>query len=543
MSGGAIQQEASTGQSTPAGNTALVRIERFEVTGNTLLAPELVDKALEPFKGNDRSYSDIQMALEALEGEYRKAGYSAVHVVTPEQEITGGVIRFQVIETVIGQVTIQGNKYYDKENIRSALPALIEGSTPSARKLSGNIQLANQNPTRQVDVVLALGKEDDTVDANVNIADSSPRKFYVTLDNTGSATTGMYRAGIFFQHNNLFNRDHAMTLSYVTSPDKHLRDVTQLTASYRLPLYGLGDSVDFIAARADTNAGSSPVVGGLTLTFHGKGNVYGVHYNHYLPRQGDYTSSITAGLDYKAYYNNCTLAGVTCSSVPDITLIPVTLSYSGTLTRPTRLLNYSASLSRNLPGGTRGGQSVFFAARNNGLAMGSGGIGAPADYTVARLNGSLAGALPQDWQYRLAANIQYTNQALLAYESMGLAGATSVRGFTEREVSNDRGYVLNLELYTPEMAPKLHMDDASLRFLGFVDYGNGSKVLLPGEAAFVGGVNLAQQVTSSVGGGFRYAYRKNVTAQFDLAKVTHAGESTTTKVGDYRGHISLMVSW
>lgn len=509
----------------PNGNTALVRIEHFKIEGNTLLDPGLIARVLEPYKGDNRGYADIQRALEALEGEYRKAGYSAVHVVTPEQEVAKGTITFQVIETKVGKVTLKGNKFYDKTNIRNALPALVEGYTPSARELSQNIRLANENPTRQMDVVLALGEEDNTVDATVNVQDSSPRKFFITLDNTGSATTGMYRTGVGFQHNNLFNRDQAMTLNYVTSPD-HVKDVTQLSASYRMPLYSVGDSIDLIVAHSDTNAGTSPIVGGFLLTFSGKGDVYGVHYNHYLPRQGDYASKIIAGLDYRSYLNNCSLAGTVCAGVPDMVVFPLTLSYGGTLTKPTRIIDYSASIVHNLPGGTSGGPGVFNSART----------GAKADYTLMRFNGSLAGALPQDWQYRVAGNLQYTQDALVSYESFGLVGANAVRGFTEREVSNDEGYVLNFELYSPELATKLHFQDGSFRLLGFVDQGQGSKVLLPGEA-------MVRNQVGSYGAGFRYAYGKNVTASFDLAWVTAAGGSTTTQIGDHRGQVAVMVNW
>lgn len=152
---------------TDDNGNALIRIDRFLIKGNTLLNPALLERLVEPYKGRNRSYTDIQLALEAIEGAYRNAGYSAVHVVTPEQEITDGTITLQVVETVIGKVILKGNKYYDKKNIRNALPALSEGSTPNARALSRNIRLANENPTRQIDVVLAVGDEDSTVDANV----------------------------------------------------------------------------------------------------------------------------------------------------------------------------------------------------------------------------------------------------------------------------------------------------------------------------------------------------------------------------------------
>jgi hemolysin activation/secretion protein len=516
-----------------AGNSPLVRIDRFIVKGNTLLDAGLIERLLAPYQGDTKSYSDIQHALESLEGAYRSAGYSAVHVVTPEQEITEGLVTLQVIESMIGKVTLNGNEHYDKANIRNALPALSEGFTPSARALSENIRLANENPTRQIDVVLALGEEENTIDARVNVQDSSPRKVFLTLDNTGNQGTGMYRAGVGLQHNNLFNRDHAATFNYVTSPN-HVNDVTQLSASYRLPLYSVGDSIDLIAAYSDTNAGTTSTVAG-PLSFSGKGRVYSARYNHYLPRRGEYTSKVIAGIDHRAYINECSLGvfgAAGCGSAAfDVTVHPASLAYNGTLTRPTYIADFTTTLLRNIAGGPQGRAFDFNAVRPSP----AGGEGAEANYAILRLNGSLAGVLPQDWQYRLAGSAQYTHDALVSGESFGVVGANAVRGFLEREMySSDKGYVLNAELYSPELAQDLKMTNGSFRLLGFVDHGNGWNTPLAGDT-------IARNKAASVGAGFRFSYGKNLAARLDYARVTEA--SGTSKTGDRRGHISVMATW
>lgn len=516
------------------GNTALIRIEHFRVEGNTLLDAGLIERLLAPHTGDARSYTDIQLALEDLEGAYRSAGYSAVHVSTPEQEIADGTVTLQVTETIIGKVVVKDNRHYDKVNIRNALPALHEGRTPSARELSENIRLANENPTRHLDVVLAVGDADNTVDAEVNVQDSSPHKVFVTLDNTGNQSTGKYRAGVGYQHNNLFNRDQAATFNYITSPD-HINSVTQLSASYRMPLYTVGDSIDLIAARSDTNAGTTAIVGG-SLAFSGKGNVFGAHYNHYLARQGDYTSKIIAGLDYRAYFNNCSLnltgmAATGCgASGNDLTVHPVSLTYAGTLSRPAFVSDFAAAIVQNVPGGQRGGSADFNAYRPSASGIGR----APADYTIFRSNGSLTGILPQDWQYRIAGNMQYTRDALVAYEGLSLVGANAVRGFAESEVRNDKGYFINLEFYTPELASHLHLQNSSLRFLGFIDHARGWKVPLPGE-------QMVRDSVGSAGLGLRCSWDKNTTIKFDWARVLDAGGSS--RAGDSRGQISMMASW
>jgi hemolysin activation/secretion protein len=342
----------------------------------------------------------------------------------------------------------------------------------------------------------------------------------------------MYRTGIGYQHNNLFNRDHAATFNYSTSPS-NASNVTQLSVSYRLPIYSLGDSIDMIAAYSDTNAGTTSTVAG-PLSFSGKGYVYSARYNHYLPRQGDYTSKIVAGFDHREYLNNCSLGAFGAAGCGpaafDITVQPISLTYGGTLTKPAHVTDFSATLVRNLPGGSRGSAADF----NNVRPSPVGGAGAKADYTILRLNGSFSGVLPESWQYRFAANAQYTADALVSGESFGLTGANTVRGFLEREASSDKGYVLNAELYTPELAAKLDMRGSSLRLLGFIDHSDGQVVPLAGEAA-------TRTTAGSVGAGLRFAYGKNLVAKFDWARVTNGAGNRVA--GSNRGHVSMVASW
>lgn len=108
-------------------------IVRFQVEGNTLLPAERVQALVAPFVGRGRVYGDVQMALEALEGEFRRVGYGTVQVYVPEQELTSGVVRLQVTESVVGKVTLAGNKFFNDANVRASLRQLREGEPPNTR--------------------------------------------------------------------------------------------------------------------------------------------------------------------------------------------------------------------------------------------------------------------------------------------------------------------------------------------------------------------------------------------------------------------------
>lgn len=515
---------------TPAAaqtETQKFAVQRYEVKGNTLLASALIDETLRPYTGQSREYGDLQRALEALELLYRKAGYSAVQVYVPEQELTGGTIRLEVTEARLSAITIVGAEHFDEQNIRNSVPALRAGVSPNATDISANVQLANENPAKQIEVVLRAGEAEGEVNSDVRVTDAPPSKWFVTADNTGNEQTGNWRTGIGFQHANLFNRDHVVTLNYSTSPEKS-GDVAIMSASYRLPLYTQGHSIDVIVAKSDVNAGTTATVAG-PLSFSGKGDIAAVRYNWLLPRRGVYTHRVIFGADYKAFRNSCTLgsfgaAGCGSAGV-DITDRPVSASYAGQWTEPRSSTDFSVGYARNIPGIGNGRGSDFAAARPSPIGQG----GADSRFSIVRATASHIRALEGDVQIRFAAVGQYTRDALIAPEQLGIAGSTSVRGFLEREVARDVGYFINVEVYTPDWAAASGLP-GNLRGVGFYDRGTARNNALPGETA-------QQETIASIGAGLRWNLQRNATVRFDVARVMQG--SLTRPADRYRGHVNV----
>lgn len=507
-------------------------IDRFRIEGNTLLKPDEIAAVLKPFTGKQRDYDDVRGAIEALRQRYRAAGFSVVWVVAPEQELDRGVVTLRVIEGRIGKVTIAGNRFFDDANIRASLPALKEGVSPRAGDISANAQLANENPAKQVDVVLRPGEKPGVVDATVDVIDVRPLKAFLTFDNTGNPQTGDFRLGVGVQNANLFNSDDVGTFNYVTSPGKE-NQVSLYSGSYRVPLYSRGDSMDFIVANSDVSAGTAQTVAG-PLTFSGKGAVYGVRYNQLLERRGEYSHRIVYGLDYRAYENDCTLgnfgaAGCGPAAV-NITVRPVSVAYSGNWSRPGRISDFYVVLSHNIPGGVNGQQSDFNAARPSPI----GGEGAPSQYTILRFGASVVNAFESNWQVRAALNAQYSADALVAGEQFSITGATAVRGFLEREIVRDTGYFGNLELYSPNLSGTLVPGNGNVRGLLFYDIGRAANNPLAGETS--------QPVSiASVGAGVRWNIERDFNLRFDLARVMDGGG--IERAGALRGHISVYVGF
>lgn len=544
-------------------------IQRFQIEGNTLLPPTDADALVAPFTGAQRNYGDVQKALEALEGAYRSRGYGTVQVYVPEQELTQGVVRLLVTEGVIGKISILGNKFFDNDNIRATLPGLQEGKAPNMRQLSENIQLANEDPAKQVEVTLGVGEEEGKVDAKVNVADENPEKFLVTLDNTGTSATGKLRAGFAYQNANVGNRDQVMTLAYTGSPDQPTSvKVDVFSFAYRVPFYGIGDSIDVIYGKSSVNTPSAQATG---FAINGKGDVFGLRWNHYFSRRGEYTSKLIAGLDQKYINTRCTnpATGAPFDINPPVpvnsactpyTVRPLSLTYTGQRQSPGQIVDYSLGFYQNWALGTQYAYTTANGAAGTGRysVMNSDGNGVnqratPDNFNYVKLSFSYLRALSDDWAVRAAFSGQYANTPLPSSEQFGIAGSAAVRGFNERAVAMDKGFFVNLEVYSPELANGFRLP-GSLKAVGFYDFGR-SYNYLGSRSADLGQGPFEKAGIASVGAGLRYSMGKDVSVRFDLATVVDAGPANvvpgttatapanTESRGDWRGHFAVQLAF
>lgn len=517
-------------------------ITRFQVEGNSLLPADEVARLVAPMVGQNSVYGDIQKVLEALENAYRNAGYNAVQVYVPEQELTSGVVRIQVTEGTVGNITVTGNKYFSEQNIRASLPQLQSGKPPNLRKISEAVQLSNDNPAKQINVALGSGDDEGKIDAEVKVVDNNPLRVFLTADNTGVAATGHWRTGVAIQHANLFDRDQSGTLAYTTSPDSPSGvKVDVYSIGYRIPLYGIGDSLDFIYGKSSVNSpSSSPTLGGL-LGFTGKGDIYGLRWNHFFARQGETSAKLVFGIDYKKIDSRCSFGGVEFSIAPPTppvascvpyTTAPLSVTYSSQTRSVGQSIDYNIGIARNWATGTAYTNTTSDGRTDRYSYLTPGSRNTVDDFIILRGGASIFKGFGNDWQMRIAGTAQYAKDPLVSAEQFGLAGSTAVRGFTERAVSADGGLVVNAEIYTPELLPK-----GSLRLLAFYDVGRGYN-------NNVGNSGIPSSLTvSSMGVGARYVYGRDFNIKLDVGRVGNPGNSATEKRGDLNAHVSASLGF
>ena len=502
-----------------------LNVQGFELAGNTLLPEAALAQLLDAYKG-PATLQRLRDAAAAVQDQYRKAGYGGVVAFLPEQKPKEGVVRIRVVEGKLSKVEVVSNQQFSSENIRASLPALVEGRTPDVRLIDAQIQIANESPAKNVQVLLQPGVEIGSVAARVTVAEQPVQRFSTRVDNTGSERTGRWRVALGWQHANVAGADQVFSAEVQTAPEQP-KAVAVASAAWRIPLYTQAMAIDVYAAGSDVDAGKTGTAAG-DLSFSGRGSIVGARATRYLPRFANIDQRASLGLELREYLNNCAIAGLpdgACGSAgASVSVQPLALQYTAQAVGEVRA-GLSLTLQHNLASGGRHGSAADFEASRHG---------ARPRYTVWRAAGQAALPVAEMGSLALRASAQYSKGALISGELFGLGGSQSVRGFEERELGGDSGVQATLEFLGNALSWSA-LKQGELRWLLFADGGVVSNrqgdPCLPGQSR----CHLA-----SMGAGLRLNTQQ-LQLRLDLARALNRAVSTGN--GDMRVHAGLAYSF
>lgn len=500
----------------------LIEIRRFTVEGENPLSEQETQAILAPHLGRHTSLSTIEAAAIALETVLRERGYSFHRVILPAQRPTEGEVKLQVLQFSLAEVAVTGNRHFSSDNILRSLPGLEPGRPPDLRQLSRQLSLANEHPSKRMTVNIKESQKPNHLDAEVRVTDVPSMQSFLAftggtrdVDNTINHNTGYTRLTLGHQQSNLFDLDHALTLTVTTSPD-HVSDVMQLGAFYWLPLYGYNTSLSAFWSRSDVDTGTVGV-GGQSFSVSGRGEFWGLRATYALPKFGQVSQHASLGFEDRFFKSDIGFQGAPALN-PNVGSRPLSLRYLARAEDIDWGIGGYLEYLVNLDGGRANDDTSY----NNARA------GARRGWDAWRYGLDANRALGGGWNFVGRLRGQYTNDPLIPGEQFGVGGVSTVRGLRERETTGDRGHVLNLEIHAPAL---------SWGISPFVFYDAGERR----HVTPIAGIPTSDSV-ASVGVGARWSWERQLEVSVTLASVLNSvslGTAPATDSGHTKFNFSL----
>jgi len=502
----------------PNGAPAIIGLQVIDIP---LLAGAEFDAVVQPYFDRPLTGKAIKQLQREIILYCRNHDRPLVDVILPEQPIDNAVLYLVFLESRVGKVTIEGNKWFSEDSIRKDL-RLQPGDRVSSGRLLDDLDWLNRNPFRQVNVRFKQGEELGQTDLSLSVEDRFPVRFYGGFENSGTRFSGDNRLLAGFNYGNLFGLGHQINYQYTT--DLEFKFVKANSASYVAPL-PWRHTLTLLGSYVDAKADFGEVAPGTESS--GQSAQGSLRYVMPLPDIGKLREDFTLGFDFKRSNNDIEFGGQSSTATD------------------THILQFQAGYSSVLE--DRWGQTSFglegyyspgdLTSKNSDEAFELLRPVSQANYFYGRVSLERITRLPYDMALIVRGFGQVASDRLLPSEELGLGGARTIRGYDVRLVNGDSGFLLNAELRSPAIRlfsrASSKLGDDYLQLLGFFDYGTVRIAdVLPDERETTS--------LSSIGVGLRYSFRKNLSFQFDYGFQLREKELSEDHS---RGHIAMLMSF
>lgn len=453
---------------------------------------------------------------------YRSVDHPVVDVFAPEQDVTDGVLQLVVIEAKIGEKKVEGNRWFGSKTLIDEI-RLKSGDYINARTLLSDLDWINRNPFRSVNLIYSRGENLGTTDLVLQTQDRFPLRVFTGYENTGNQLTGLDRYLAGFNWGDAFGLGQQVNYQYTTSGD--FSSFRAHSGGYIVPL-PWRHIVGIYGGYAESSALDSTSL----LRLKGRGWQTSGRYTVPLPGSSALVHEAFTGFDFKVSNNNLDFGGDSVyKSATDIDQF---------------VFGYNFSLTDNW-GATNGGFTTYYSpgdlsGANHNSVFDQARAGAKSAYTYTLFTLERVTKLPFGFTWDLRGTAQLANENLLGSEQLGLGGFSTVRGYEEREVNGDQGWIINNEIRTPPVSlvhlfTKSNAVQDSLQFLFFWDYGTVSNVVKqPGESA--------NTTLTSIGPGVRYKINTYASLRFDYGFQLKDSGVANNNDGSY-GHLAFLLSY
>ncbi len=405
----------------------VVTVRRFVFKGNTLLTESQLSQILSGQLGLPLSFGALEALVAQVAQAYRDQGW-VVRAFLPEQDIVGGEVQIQIVESKLGQIVIEGE--LPPSLSESKLKRIIQAQQAVGAFLNGlsldrGLLIADDISGANVSAKMVEGQQHAQTDLLLQVSKRPWHESNLGLDNSGSRSTGSNRASAMVSLNNIGAAGAVLSAQVAkTEGTRYVR----LGFTVPLGVQGLKLGVN----RSHMNYQVLNV--GKDLEALGTSSTTGVDLSYPLVRSRVQNVYATVGMDDKAFTNYA--AGMLASKYG------------------TRVLSLSLLGNRLDDWGFAGGSSTW------SLTYGSGFLnlaGSPNEDSLAkdanpggsyrklRYSAGHEQFLSSKWSLYGSFSGQWANKNLDSSEKLVLGGNNGIRAYGPSEAGGANGHILNME--------------------------------------------------------------------------------------------------
>ena len=419
-------------------DTKGVFVNSIEVAPSSVLSQEEVNQIIQPIVGKNVFISDIQNVIDQLNNLYAEKGFVTAKAFLPEQTVENGHIYIELIESKVGNVSVEQNKWTRTKYITDRIEQK-PGELFDIVELEKDILDFNRyNEGVNLTANLTAGTQPGTTDIQLTAHENIPFHVVGIMDNAGRYQTGRLRGGAMIYADSLFhNRDRLSLGSYFSG------GAISPFADYNFPINKKDGRIGFMYSSTFAKIKWGPLE---PLDLKSKSYIYSLYYSQPIVRKPGFELKSYAGLNYKRARTSI-LDDWMDLGVDEIT---------------------SADVAFNIRKDTKHG--IWYA--NQGVSLAVPIFDSQSSYVkinggAIRLHDFSHGVIGQ-----LKANYQVipNNKHIPYLDQFQTGGLATVRGYSEGILMGKNGYYTSAEITSPRSGEKVPFVGKYVKGAVFADH-------------------------------------------------------------------------
>lgn len=443
----------------------------------------------------------LEEARRAVTVYYVSHNYINSGAVIPDQDPTNGIVRIKIIEGVLSEINLHGNRWLRDSYIKSRVERW-NGPPLNLKDAQQGLQLLRENPNvERINAELKPGVAPGQSQLDLRVVDRQPFHFGLQADNERPPTVGAEEIWAIASDENLTGNSDPLRIQYgianATAQGLDFSGVDNMEGSYVLPITRNDTTLAFNGSRLNTSITENNFV---QLDITSLTSTYGATLRQPVFQTANQEAGVSIGFDWRK--NQTWLLGEPFAISPGATtngemiVAPLRLAQDWTLRGQNHVVALRSTFSVGLD---------LFGATHNGVP---GGPNA-SFFSWLGQGQYIQRLFHTQNQLVLRLSGQWTPDPLLELEQFSVGGLETVRGYPENQLVRDRGIVSSIEFRVPIIFDKAGAGIVQLA--PFFDFGAAANV--NGSSQTTVGAPAAPSPIYSTGSGLLLTANKYVSGE------------------------------
>lgn len=467
--------------------TKIFKLNSVQFEGNTVFSNEELSSMAAEYKGKQVSLFDLRNITRNITKKYRDAGYILSKAVLSPQKIKDGVVKIQVMEGFISEVTFSGKVSGDGKIIKNFAEKIKSLRPINKADLERYLLLADDLPgVKARSVIRASSTTPGASELIINLEEKK-QEYSVSADNYGSRFVGPYQLTGVAAFNSLFgmfDRTTFRTVNATQSDELFFYDIL-----HEEQVFSEGTKLKVRFANSESQPGGRI----QSLDIEGDSKTIEANLEHPFIRSR--TTNLTGRTGFKTNDSRTNISGILQSN--------------------DRVRSWANGITLDFADGLNSSNSISFDMTTGFDILGAteDGVGrsrSNGEHEFNKFNAEIIRLqkITDNISLFTSAAVQFSNDPLLSSEEASFGGRRYGRGYDPAEISGDKGAAGLAELRFNSDYQNVYVKN--VQYYTFYDVaGVWNENILAGEQS--------KQTLASAGAGVRFNLKYDLTGDLSIA--------------------------